>query len=161
MKKFPKTKLHIVGGGEGNEERLSKLVKKLKIENMVKFHGFISDREKVSEAIRQFSVALAPYIATPGSARLYGDATKIRAYLAAGLPVITTHVPPLGKDAKKKGAAIIVNDNKHELAEAVIRIFSDKKLYDSLRKNAYAFAKDNTWEEEFSLAFKKMGGLKK
>lgn len=156
LKKFPKAVLHIVGGGEGNDARLQRLVTKLKIEKSVIFHGFIADREKVSETIRKFSVALAPYLAIPGSARLYGDATKIRAYLAAGLPTVTTPVPPLGKDAAKKGAAVIVEDEKKAIADAVIRVFSDKKLYESLRKNAFAFAKNNTWEKEFSLAFKKM-----
>jgi glycosyltransferase involved in cell wall biosynthesis len=159
LKKFPKAQLHIVGGGEGNDERLAKLAKKLKVEKSVVFHGFIADREKVSSTIKGFSIALAPYLAIPGSARLYGDATKIRAYLAAGLPTITTHVPPLGKDAEKKGAAIIVKDNKKELADAIIKIFFDKKLYDSLRKNAYNFAKHNTWDNEFKKAFSKMEKL--
>src|SRR6185369_3801291 len=160
LKKFPKATLHIVGGGEGNEERLERLAKKLKVTKSVVFHGFISDREKVSETIKRFAVALAPYSAIPGSARLYGDATKIRAYLAAGLPTITTSVPPLGKDAEKKNAALIVKDTPKDLAEGIIRIFTDKKLSGDLRKNAFAFAKNNTWEKEFSLAFKKMEKLR-
>ncbi len=156
LKKFPKATLHIVGGGAANEERLQKLVKRLKIEKAVVFHGFIADREKVSATIKSFAIALAPYINIPGSARLYGDATKIRAYLAAGLPTITTTVPPLGKDAEKRGAAIIVQDNKKALADAIIKVFIDKKLYRSLRKNAFAFAKNNTWDNEYSIAFEKM-----
>lgn len=159
LRKFPKTILHIVGGGDDNEIRLKHLAQSLKIEQQVVFHGFIGDREKVSATIRNFSIALAPYVQIPGSARLYGDATKIRAYLAAGLPTITTPVPPLGKDAEEKGAALIVADDPHELAKAVISVFSDKKLYTSLRKNAIAFAKHNTWENEFALAFKKMEQL--
>ncbi len=156
LKKFPQVKLHIVGGGEGNGERLEKLANKLKVEDSLILHGFISDRGEVSATIKKFAIALAPYLNIPGSARLYGDATKIRAYLAAGLPTITTLVPPLGKDAEKKGAVIIVKDDKKSLADAIVRVFSDKALYASLRKNAYAFAKDNTWEREFSLAFEKM-----
>lgn len=159
LKKFPKTTLHIIGGGEGNDERLQRLVKKFNLEKAVTFHGFIADRKLISKTIKHFAVALAPYVAISGSARLYGDATKIRAYLAAGLPTITTHVPPLGRDAKKQGAAIIVQDNKKEIANAVIKIFSEKQLLQLLRKNAFAFAKNNTWEKEFSLAFKKMETL--
>lgn len=159
LKKFPNATLHIVGGGDTNEERLKTLAKKLHVEMAVIFHGFISDREKVSETIKYFSIALAPYIAIPGSARLYGDATKIRAYLAAGLPIITTPVPPLGKDAEKKGAALIVPDKKKAVADAIIRVFSDKALYQQMRKNAFKFAKNNTWENEFTSAFKKMEKL--
>ena len=92
-----------------------------------------------------------------GSIRLYGDATKIRLYLAAGLPVITTKVPPLGQEAAKKGAAIIVDDNKEDLAHSIISIFSNKKVRDSLEANARRFAKNNTWENTYGTALKKMG----
>jgi len=159
LKKFPKTLLNIVGGGNSDLERLKKLVNKLKLEKKVIFHGFISDREEVSKKIRKFMVALAPYIYIPGSARLYGDATKIRAYLGAGLPVITTSVPPLGKEVGKKKAALIVKDSKEVLAEAVIQIFSDNKLHLRLRNNAIKFAKNNTWENEFNNAFEKMSKI--
>lgn len=156
LRKFPKTLLNIVGGGNSDLERLKKIVNKLKLEKKVIFHGFISDREKVSKTIRKFMVALAPYVYISGSARLYGDATKIRAYLGAGLPVVTTSVPPLGKEVEKKGAALIVKDSKEALAEAVINIFSNKVLYLKLRANAIDFAKENTWENEYKKAFMRM-----
>jgi glycosyltransferase involved in cell wall biosynthesis len=35
------------------------------------------------------------------------------------------------------------------MAEAVIKIFSDEKLYRKLRLNAIRFAKSNTWENEY------------
>ena len=155
LEKIPGGKLHIVGGGE-DIERLKTLVKNLKVGQSVVFHGFVSDRIEVSNMIRKFMVALAPYLAIDGSARNYGDATKIRAYLAAGLPVVTTFVPPLGKEVEKIGAAILVKDSKKELAEAVIRILSDKKLYLKMKKKAIEFAKENTWENEFNKAFKAM-----
>lgn len=152
LKKYPKTRLHIVGGGE-DETRLKKLAKKLKIDRSVIFHGFIADRIEVSKTIRKFMVALAPYAAIPGSARFYGDATKIRVYLAAGLPVITTSVPPLGKEVNDFGAGIIVHENQKDLAEATIKLFSNKNQYLTMRKKAIAFAKENTWDNEFKKAF--------
>lgn len=156
LKKFPKTVLNIVGGGDFDLERLEKIIYSLKLEEKVIFHGFISDRKEVSKTIRKFMVALAPYTYIPGSARLYGDATKIRAYLGAGLPVITTSVPPLGKEVEEKGAALIVKDSKEALGEAVINIFSNKVLYLKLKKNAIKFAKENTWENEYKKAFMQM-----
>lgn len=155
LRKFPKCRLDIIGGGE-DLKRLKKLVDKLRLEDKVIFHGFISDREEISKRIREFMLALAPYLSICGSPRLYGDSTKIRAYLAAGLPTITTSVPPLGKEAEEKGAAIITRDSKEALAKTIIRVFSDKKLYLALRRNAIKFSKDNTWENEFNKAFKNM-----
>lgn len=154
LKKFPNATLHIIGGGEADLKRLKELTLKLNLSKKVKFYGFIADRKQVSKAVRRFQVALAPYPAIPGSPRFYGDATKIRAYLAAGLPVITTHVPPLGKEAVEFGAALQVDDNPKDLATAIIKVFSDRALYLRLRKKAISFAKDNTWEKEFAKAFK-------
>jgi glycosyltransferase involved in cell wall biosynthesis len=139
---------------------LQKLTSALKLQRHIIFHGFIGNREKVSETIRQFAIALAPYKFIKGSARLYGDATKIRAYMAAGLPTVTTNVPPLGKEVAEKRAAIIVDDNPRDVANAVMKIFSDKKLFTDMRKQAIIFAKKNTWDNEFRNAFEKMKDIK-
>lgn len=159
VKKFPQVKLHIVGGGSTDMPRLENLVDKFRLHKHVVFHGFFSEREKISQLIRMYAVALAPYRYIHGSPRLYGDATKIRAYLAAGLPVITTHVPPLGRQASDFGAALQAEDNPQAFATVVEKIFLDRKLYLSLRKKAIQFAKENTWENEFRKAFERMEKL--
>lgn len=153
-KKIKQVRLHIVGSGR--EAELLRLAKKLKVQNKIVFHGFISDREEVSKTIRNYMIGLAPYVYEKGGARLYGDATKIRAYAASGLPVITTHVPPLGKDIQEAGGGLIVKDNPEEISKAAINILSNRMLYSKLRKNIIDFAKNNTWENVYSDAFKKM-----
>jgi glycosyltransferase involved in cell wall biosynthesis len=152
IKKYPSSRLHILGGGK-DIERLKNLVSSNELDGKIIFHGFIADRAKVSDMIRRMNVAVAPYRAIPGSARWYGDATKIRAYLAAGLPTVTTKVPPLGKEAADCGAALVVEDSARAIAEAVVRIFKSKKIYLAMRKAAFGFAKENTWENEYSRAF--------
>lgn len=156
LSRFPRVKLHIVGGNTIDENRLITLTERLKLKRHVVFHGFIDDRERISNIIRQFAIALAPYPAIPGSARYYGDATKIRAYMGAGLPTITTEVPPLGKEANHAGAALIVKDDPKALADAIINVFLNKFLFLKLRKNAIRFARNNTWENEFSKAINAM-----
>ncbi len=159
LKNYPKAVLHIIGGGEKDMPRLQKLVLSLRLEKKVKFYGYILDGNKMAEIIRSCYLALAPYRAFAGSPRYYGDAGKIRAYAAAGLPIITTNVPPLGKEVWEKGAALIVNDTPSDFAKAIIKVFADKKLYLQLRKNSISFAKNNTWENTFTNAFKMMGNL--
>lgn len=155
IKKYPNAKLHIFGGGY-TEEPPQKITKKYNIEKNVIFHDFISDTIKLSNEIKKYSIGVAPYMAYKDSARWYADATKLRLYLGSGLPVITTHVPPLGKILEKKGAALIVKDNEKELATAIIRIFSSKSLYKKMRNNAITFAKNNTWENSYTKALNKM-----
>ncbi len=156
LKKFKRTKLHIIGGTERDIVWLDKIVKKINLAESVIFHGFVPESSKMSEILRSCSIGLAPYRDMPGSIRQYADAGKIRAYCAAGLAVVTSHVPPLGKEVEKKGGAIVTNDDPKSFAKAISTIFNDEKLYLRLRKNAIAFAKDSTWENTFSNAFKIM-----
>ncbi len=161
IKKIPEAKLHIFGGGGKGfeEEYLKKLVVKLKIEKDVIFHGFFSNQKELSNSIKHYQLAIAPYKMIPGSIRLYGDATKLRLYMASGLPVICTDVPPLGKEIAKRDAAIIVKDSEKEIAEEIIKIFKNEVLYKKMVKNAVFFAKNNIWENTYTNALKEMNLL--
>lgn len=154
LKTNPNSRLHIVGGGH-DEKRLRRLSATLGVSKNVLFHGFIADREKVSELVRRFSVALAPYRNITGSPRHYGDATKIRAYMAAGLPTITTGVPPLGRIVSTAGAALMVEDNKTSLAKGILALLLDRKKWRSMRQAAIRFATSNTWENEYNKAMER------
>ncbi len=148
--------LHIYGGGEPDMTRLKKLTEKLKLNKQVIFHGFISDQVKLSQETRKYAIGLAPYLEIPGSPRWWADATKIRLYLAAGLPVITTRVPPLGKEVETDEAGIITKDNPQDTAGAILKLLKNKKLFNKMKKNAIKRAKNNTWENTFSQALDKM-----
>lgn len=156
---FPQAKLHIFGGGgKGFEMKLlENLTNKFKIKNNVVFHDFISDQKKLSETIKHYKIGIAPYKNIPGSIRLYGDATKLRLYMAAGLPVITTAVPPLGKELAAYGSAFLSDDNEKKIGEAIISILKNKKLGNDMSVKAIRFAKDNTWKNTYTNALKKMG----
>jgi len=158
-KKIPKIKLHIYGGNGLDEKRLNKLTQKLKLQESVFFHGFIRDLVKLSQLIQKCQIGIAPYLAIPGSHRWYADATKLRLYLAAGLPIITTQVPPLGKEVAKAGAGFVTKDNEKDFAQAVIKLFANKKLYQKTHRAAIKYIKNNTWENTYTNALKKMGVL--
>lgn len=155
-KSIPQATLHIYGDGEPDISRIKKLTEKLKLTEKVIFHGFISDQVRLSAETKQFAIGLAPYLEIPGSPRWWADATKIRLYLAAGLPVITTHVPPLGKEIKQDGAGIITNDIPEDFANAIIMLLKDKMLYNHMKKSAIQRARNNTWENTYSQALNKM-----
>ncbi|MEN9406978.1 MAG: hypothetical protein RLZZ455_194 [Candidatus Parcubacteria bacterium] len=156
QKNIPGAKLHFYGGSKILEIQLQKKVALLGLENSIIFHGFIPDAATLSETIKKYMIGLAPYIGIPGSPRWYADATKIRLYMGAGLPTITTQVPPLGKEVEKKNASIVVKDAKENVAEAIIQLLKNKELYSSMRASAIKFAKENTWENSYASALKKM-----
>ncbi|MDO8657825.1 MAG: glycosyltransferase [Candidatus Levybacteria bacterium] len=155
-KKYPKVKLHIVGGGKENLNRLKNLVEKLQLKDSVIFYGFIVDNNEMAGIIRKCYIALAPYRAIKNSIRWYADATKIRQYMASGLPIITTHVPPLGKQIVEKGAGIMIDDSKEDLAKAAMHLFTNSQLYDKVTQRAIALSKNNTWENIYKKAFNDM-----
>lgn len=157
LKKFPSAKLHIFGGGNSDVERLQKLVEKLKLKDNVVFHGFFTSQIKLSKEIRKYAIGLAPYIAIPGSPRWWADATKIRLYLAAGLPVITTQVPPLGKELIQQNSGLVTKDEIKQTSQAIISLLNNKSKYLKMRNNAIQAAKNNTWINTYSQAFKKSG----
>ncbi len=155
-KRFPDASLHIIGGIEKETVWLKNIVKKNNLEKSVVFYGFVPSSLKMSNIIRKCAIGLAPYKDIPSSIRHYADAGKIRAYCASGLPIISSYVPPLGREVEKLGGAIIVNDNSKSFANAIVKIFSDDNLYLKLRRNAMLFAKNSTWENTFYKAFSQM-----
>lgn len=158
LKKFPKATLTLAGGGKKEvEEELKVLIKNLKLEKSVNFRGFIPTNKEMLDIVRHHRISIAPYQAFPNSVRWYADAVKIRTSMACGLPVITTHIPPMGREAEKNGAGIVVKDNVGQLADAVIKVFSNESLYKKMRENAIKAAKDNTWENSYTNALRDMG----
>lgn len=156
-KTLPKLTLHVFGGGKSDLKRLNKLTSKLKLKNDVIFHGFVTDQVKLSHEIANFELGLAPYKGISNSPRWYADATKIRLYLASGLPVITTQVPPLGQELIKSKSGVVTKDNPKNIAAAIVTIFKNKKTYNTYRSNAIKKAKNNTWENTYSNAFHEIG----
>ena len=156
LEKFPKSSLHIFGSNGADQARIKSLIQKYSLDKSVVFHGFITQVADITNAINVYSIGVAPYLDTPGSHRKYGDATKLRLYLGAGLPIITTSIPPLGKEIEKIGAAIRIKDNPEALASAIIDLMHDKKKYNKMRKAAIAYSKQNTWKKTYSNALSQM-----
>lgn len=157
LEKLPKANLTLAGGGtKEDENNLLKLIKKLKLENVVSFRGFIPTNQEMLDLVRHHRISIAPYRRIPNSVRWYADAVKIRISFACGVPVITTQVPPMGREAKRLGAGIVVKDEVNQLANAVIKIFTNKKMYLKMRQNAINSARENTWENSYTNALKSM-----
>lgn len=156
LKKIPNITLAIVGGLKEDVDRLQKLVDRLKIKKHVIFYGFIPDNNEMAKIVRSRMVGLAPYRSFPDSFRWYGDAGKIRQYVASGLPVVTTHVPPLGKYIVEKGAGIMTNDTAVSFSKGIIELLSDDILYRRLSNAAEKISKDNTWENTYKNAINDM-----
>lgn len=155
-KKFPDASLHVIGGGGKDLAALKQISARMHLGKSVIFHGFVQSSLDMSKILRSCAIGLAPYRNIPGSPRFYADSSKIRAYFASGLAVVSSPVPPLGREAADQGAAVIAPDNAASFARAIVHIFHHPAEYLDLRKNAIMLAKYNTWEQSFTDAFRQM-----
>ncbi len=155
LKKIPKANLSVIGGGE-NIHVLRRIVSELNLKGSVTLYGYVPDGVKMAKLLQKCAIGVAPYRSIPGSIRYYADAGKIRAYCAAGLPVISSDVPPLGKEVAAYGGAVIVSDTIDEFAKSAVTLFTNRSRYLTMRKNAFNYARNSTWENTFIKAFSDM-----
>lgn len=153
LRKVPSAKLKVVGSGP-LETRLKNEVKKLRLDNKVDFLGFVDDYDELLQILSKNAVGLAPYVPDPASYSFYADPGKIKEYLSCGLPVIITKVPEIAFEIEKNGAGLLVNYDKDELVEAVVKLLTDEELFINCRKNAVKLAAKYDWENIFDEALK-------
>ena len=152
--KLPKATLQIIGTGE-YEEDLKIKVKKLKLQSYVGFTGYVKNHEDVEKMLSEGMIAAATYKPDKESFTYFADPGKIKNYLAAGLPVILTNVPPIAQDIENKKCAFIVEYNAANFARIAVKLLSAPALLKEYSKNAQKYAQNFDWENIFPKALKK------
>ncbi len=155
IKKYSDVMLEIIGTGP-YEDRLKDLAKGKKLERHIRFLGAMS-HERLLQYLPTCGVALATYLDAPNSITYYADPTKPKEYLACGLPVIITKVPWIAEEVERKKMGIVINYDKEELIDAVVKLLTDDKFYSECRKNAIEFTSNLSWDKIYDEAFRKIG----
>jgi len=127
------------------------------LERHFNFVGYIPSREEFDRLLRQHRIGLAPYRPDPRSFKRYSDVSRPRNYMAGGLPVIMTAVPPSAAEMEREGAGIVINYDREELAEAILKLLSDDEFYRQCRENAINLAQRYRADRVFPAAFQRMG----
>jgi glycosyltransferase involved in cell wall biosynthesis len=154
IKDFPDLKLIIAGDGP-DRKKLEEKVKKLKLDERVKFTGRIKHKE-----VYQYKKACDLFILNTG---YEGFSHNLLEALYIGIPIITTKVggnPELIKD--NFNGLLVSYNNKRELSEAIKKIINNNDLAIELanngKKGILNFSKEKmireveecmrTWEHE-------------
>jgi glycosyltransferase involved in cell wall biosynthesis len=142
--KRPDIRLDVIGGGP-LESRLRALAGTLRVDADVEFHGFVNDHNEVESILARGTIAVAPYVKNTESFTRYADPGKLKAYLAAGLPIVLTDVPPNARELAASGAAVLADDEPEALAAAVGRWLGDETLWRAAHSAALAYAQQFDW----------------
>ena len=119
--------------------------------NDIKVVGYI---ERLGPLLNQSRLMVAPLRFGAGIKGKVGSA------MLAGLPVVASSLAAEGMGVVSN-EHLIIADNAQETAEAIITLYSDEKLWGTLRRNAYEFA-ESQWGIEhgyinFSRLIKDLG----
>lgn len=153
IKQIPNFHFDIIGGGE-YEKDLKKLAIKLRVSKYITFYGFVKNHQEVEKMLSTCVIGVAPYVDSEDNYVRYTDPGKVKAYWAAGLPVVITKVPQVAHEIEKNKCGIAINYDKKELAEAITKLLTNKNLLFNFRKNSLKMAKKYTWNKIFNKAIK-------
>ncbi len=148
----PDARLVIVGGGE-QETALKELARSKGIANCVKFMGFVQEDAEIERILARGAIGVAPYREDKDSFKYFCDPSKIKSYLACGLPVVITRVPPVALAIHDAEAGIAIRYDGRELSDSIIRLLTQDDVYRRYRENAIRFAAQYSWQKVFDAAF--------
>jgi glycosyltransferase involved in cell wall biosynthesis len=144
--------------GRGPEEPAMRArAAQLGLDELVTFHGFISDQDRLARLLADSSIALAPYRSTEDNFTRFADPSKVKGYLVAGLPTVITDVPPNARELERDGGATVVADDPVALADAVQRLLDDPAQWRRRRELALSHARDFDWQVLLSRALEPLG----
>lgn len=120
-----------------NAEKIGRINNKnIRIVNIA--HG---DSAKVKKLFLEASIFIAP-IFGPGGTRL-----KILAAMGSGVPVVATDTGVEGLDVAD-GEHVLIAKSPEEFRDEITNIIMDERLFDKVRKNAYALVKEKyQWKQ--------------
>ncbi len=144
IQKFPDMKLDVIGTGM-HQNNIKEKVSKLDLINYVTFHGFIECQDKTDEIFSKCVCGIALYIPELSGFTKLSDPGKIKDYLSAGLPVITTKVFNFSKEIKKCEAGEVIDYDKDQLIESVSKILKNQSTLQSYSKKAVKLAEKYEW----------------
>jgi glycosyltransferase involved in cell wall biosynthesis len=147
--------LDVVGRGP-EREALEALATQLGVGDLVVFHGF-RVRDELEERLAGASIALAPYQDDGKSFTQFADPSKLKSYLAAGLPILLTPVPPNAHDLERANAAEVVADDPVAFADALSHLVGGAERWSAMRAAALELARSYDWSAVCAPVLERLG----
>jgi glycosyltransferase involved in cell wall biosynthesis len=152
LRVVPDARMLVMGTGP-YENELKCLARRLGVADYVEFTGFIEDFSVIQRRLAQSTVGIALYLDNLDRWTKYADPGKIKDYLAAALPIITTAVPPAAQRLAMIGAGVIVDPVPTSVATELIRLLTNRTTLARMSQLALLAAKEYDWDNIFTNAF--------
>jgi glycosyltransferase involved in cell wall biosynthesis len=120
------------------------------------FHGYVADHRGVERLLSAASLAVAPYRRSDDTFTRYADPGKLKAYVAAGLPIVMTDVPPNARELAAEAGAEIIDDDASALAAGIERGLASPQRWLARRDAALAYARRFDWNVLFGDLLEKL-----
>jgi glycosyltransferase involved in cell wall biosynthesis len=146
----------VIGGGPA-EAQLRKQAESLGVTQVIRFHGFVPDHREVERILAEASLAVAPYRPGLGTFTTYADPGKLKAYVAAGLPIVLTDVPPNAESLAREAGAEVVAYDARAFADAIQRGLESPEAWRERRGAALAYAQRFDWNRLLADLFRELG----
>lgn len=140
IKKFPRTTLTIIGNGRNMTDLLN-LAKKMQIEKYIQFTGWVKNKD-IASYYEKASIVVIPSVWPENFPTVCNEA------MSAGRPVIGTNVggiPELIDDGVD--GYLVEPENSEQIAEKVVKLFSDEKSLVEFGANARKRAEELSIEK--------------
>jgi glycosyltransferase involved in cell wall biosynthesis len=138
--------LDVIGRGP-QEQALRERTHELGLDGSVRFLGFIEDHRELERLVSAGSVGAAPYATGSASSyTVYADPGKLKVYLAAGLPIVTTDVAPVAAELAEAGAAVLVDFEPAAIAGAIEGLLGSAVEWRRRRQSALDVAQTYDWQ---------------
>ncbi len=137
---FPDFKILLVGPDWGYQKELKKIVKSIKIENMVIFAGQLNELDLL-KAYNLSEFSILPSL---------GEATglTILESMAAGRPIVASRLPAISEFVKHGQNGILFEPGDPEkLANSIISLMSNQKLREKLIQNGKIISEQRDWSK--------------
>jgi len=149
IKKFPKTKLDIVGIGE-DKDRLMSLSNRLRLNAHIRFHGMLTEGRKREMLFKRSAIGLALFNTKILDDKVKNaDPAKLKEYISYGMPIIVTDAIAHTREIRKARCGIVIPYEEGAFIQAVSKLFSDTKQYALYRSNALTYAHQFDWNSIF------------
>ena len=146
----------VVGGGP-ELPSLRQAAGQRALNDLITWHGFVSDFADVERVLAQATLALAPYETSEDSFSRFADPGKLKAYLGAGLPILLTDVPPNAGDLAERAGARVLPPDAVAFADAIERLVDDRTEWERCHAASLEYAHRFDWETMFSESLPRLG----